>query len=247
MKKFPKILGVCGGLLMTLTACGDQGGDQRPHTHSYTSENISWDWADDFSSVTATATCSGCDETLTATVEGEDIESIVTASPSCTSTGTREYSATVMFGGEQFTDTAEQILQQTEHSYGELIQEKPATCTTDGTRAHYQCAFCDEKFVFEGGAYVEKTDAELTIPAKGHSYGTLVLAKDAGCETNGNYAYYHCSDCGKYFNEDKVEKTLEQLKKMIEGKDRILYAYDKMMMGLSDEALEICNKYMKLY
>lgn len=41
-----------------------------------------------------------------------------------------------------------------------------------------------------------------------------------------------------------AKKTLETLNKMISSKDQILYAYDKMMMGCSDEALDVCNKYL---
>ena len=45
-------------------------------------------------------------------------------------------------------------------------------------------------------------------------------------------------------DKKQAQKTLDQLNKMISSKDQILYAYDKMMMGLSDEALEVCNKYL---
>jgi len=41
-----------------------------------------------------------------------------------------------------------------------------------------------------------------------------------------------------------AKKTLETLNKMISSKDQVMYAYDKMMMGCSDEALEVCNKYL---
>lgn len=41
-----------------------------------------------------------------------------------------------------------------------------------------------------------------------------------------------------------AEKTLEKLNKMLSSKDQILYAYDKMMMGCSDEAIDTINKYL---
>lgn len=41
-----------------------------------------------------------------------------------------------------------------------------------------------------------------------------------------------------------AEKTLAKLNKMLSSKDQILYAYDKMMMGCSDDAIEAINKYL---
>lgn len=42
----------------------------------------------------------------------------------------------------------------------------------------------------------------------------------------------------------KAKKTLVSINSMLESKDRIMYAYDKMMMGCADEALDIMNKYI---
>lgn len=41
-----------------------------------------------------------------------------------------------------------------------------------------------------------------------------------------------------------AEKTLAKLNKMLSSKDQILYAYDKMMMGCSDDAIEAINKFL---
>ena len=49
------------------------------------------------------------------------------------------------------------------HNYGELIAEVPATCTADGTAAHYECSKCHKLFVKDGDKYVEKTEADLKI------------------------------------------------------------------------------------
>ncbi len=42
----------------------------------------------------------------------------------------------------------------------------------------------------------------------------------------------------------QAEKTLENFNKMLDSKDQILYAYDKMMMGCADEAITAINKYL---
>lgn len=49
------------------------------------------------------------------------------------------------------------------------VAEKPATCTEDGTKAHYQCS-CDKLFE-DADANVEITNPDsIVIPAKGHDY-----------------------------------------------------------------------------
>ena len=42
----------------------------------------------------------------------------------------------------------------------------------------------------------------------------------------------------------EAQKSLEKINRMLESKDQVLYAYDKMMMGCSDEAIDIINKYL---
>ena len=41
-----------------------------------------------------------------------------------------------------------------------------------------------------------------------------------------------------------AQKTLKDIEKMLATKDEIMYAYDKMMMGCPDDALEAMNKYI---
>lgn len=41
-----------------------------------------------------------------------------------------------------------------------------------------------------------------------------------------------------------AQKTLKDIEKMLSSKDEIMYAYDKMMMGCPDDALEAMNKYI---
>ncbi len=42
-----------------------------------------------------------------------------------------------------------------------------------------------------------------------------------------------------------AEKSLSKMEEMISSNDQIIYAYDKVMMGLSDEAIEVINTYLK--
>ncbi|MCQ2412331.1 MAG: tetratricopeptide repeat protein [Sphaerochaetaceae bacterium] len=41
-----------------------------------------------------------------------------------------------------------------------------------------------------------------------------------------------------------AQGTLDSINKMLSSKDQIMYAYDKMMMGCADEAVDVINKYL---
>ena len=44
-----------------------------------------------------------------------------------------------------------------------------------------------------------------------HNYGLLIAKKNATCSATGMMAHYQCSLCHKYFDEDRIEKTLAEL------------------------------------
>lgn len=50
--------------------------------------------------------------------------------------------------------------------------------------------------------------------------------------------------CTDEKEKTKAKKNLDKLNKMLSSKDQVMYAYDKMMMGCSDEAVDIINKYL---
>ncbi len=83
-----------------------------------------------------------------------------------------------------------------QHVYGKLIAEQPATCESEGVKAHYNCIRCGKNFDENKNEL-----ASLVIPMVPHDYGTLVAATPAGCDTDGNYAHYKCSICEGYFDE----------------------------------------------
>ena len=74
-----------------------------------------------------------------------------------------------MIGGTTTTDIT--IILNHEHTY-DPVEGKAVSCTEDGMKAHFKCPECGKLFVLENDKYVEKTAAELTIPATGHKWGT---------------------------------------------------------------------------
>ncbi len=78
------------------------------------------------------------------------------------------------------------------------MEKVDATCTTDGTKAHYTCE-CGKKFS-DATASVEITDdSTLVIPA-GHGYGSWEVVIAATCFAKG-VEKRTCSDCGKAYGE----------------------------------------------
>ncbi len=99
------------------------------------------------------------------------------------------------------------------HNYGTEIAEDPATCTENGTAAHYQCALCNKLFTEENGVYTEVTAEDLVIAAT-HNYGTEIAEDPATCTENGTAAHYACSACGKLFTKENdvyTEVTADDL------------------------------------
>ena len=63
----------------------------------------------------------------------------------------------------------------------------------------------------ENDNYLAGADVTVTV-AISHNLGTLNEETPATCIDDGMKAHYYCSDCGKYFDEDKNETTEEALK-----------------------------------
>ena len=76
-----------------------------------------------------------------------------------------------------------------------------ATCTTAGSKAHYTCSACGKLFADEH-AMIEITEADIRIPALGHSYGESVVIAPT-CESNG-YTAQTCGVCGYVYTDNET-------------------------------------------
>ena len=78
------------------------------------------------------------------------------------------------------------------HKRGNYHEKVEATCTSDGTKAYYDCANgCDAKL----DAYASEI-SDITIPAKGHTEVTDP-AVEATCTKSGKTEGSHCTVCGE--------------------------------------------------
>ena len=63
-------------------------------------------------------------------------------------------------------ETERETIKATGHSYGAFLPEIAATCTTDGTKGHYECSVCHKNFDGE-----KRETNDLTIAKTDHAYG----------------------------------------------------------------------------
>lgn len=88
-----------------------------------------------------------------------------------------------------------------------------ATEEAEGVKAHYVCSECNKLFSDAAGT-IEVTAADLVIPKLDHQH-TLKFkpGKKATTTADGWKSYFYCTECGKYFNNNKgeMELTWEQI------------------------------------
>ena len=86
---------------------------------------------------------------------------------------------------------------------------------TDNKRPSYQKSSYGYDYIMYGGriarikAYTKLRDTKTDCTT--HDYGNLIPTIPATCMSTGTEAHYICSKCGKYFDRNKLETTLEEL------------------------------------
>ena len=177
--------------------------------HKY---EVTWSWAADYSSATATFTCANCD----------DIHDVLNAD--VTTNGKGVYVGTVTYLGVLYVDI------QTENHNFRLDGWTWADDYSNAT-ANFTCTICGDTLAvnvtstsvtmdatcFEQGKVVytvtltldgvRYTDTkEATFGEAKHEL-THVVAQGATCTVDGNIEYWYCAVCGKYYAD--AAATLE--------------------------------------
>lgn len=97
------------------------------------------------------------------------------------------------------------------HDWKYSVTAVGATCRSEGVVAHDWCPQCGRREI--GGT--EVTADDTTIAMTDHNYGDLQAAVESTCEKQGHDAYYQCSSCEKYFDENKTEIDGVPLKELV--------------------------------
>jgi len=84
--------------------------------------------------------------------------------------------------------------------------------------------------------YPEYAPAYSEVSAFHMRHGSIEDARD--------YLEKFCSLTDSPKAKSDAQKSLDKMNKMLSSKDQIMYAYDKVMMGCSDEAIDVINKYL---
>ena len=119
-------------------------------------------------------------------------------------------SACKKFFDESKNETTEEALTISAtgvHTFGTLIEEKPATCIDGGMKAHYKCTVCGKFFDADKNETTEEALKTPISPYYGHSFGRWVEEQYATCQAPGRKGYRHCSICNKNYDASNTEIT----------------------------------------
>lgn len=112
---------------------------------------------------------------------------------------------------QEITDPSWKTIPKIQH---QLLKtdEKPATCTENGTKAYWTCSVCKKMFSDEKGT--QEIERPETISALGHTL-TKTDYKAATRTEEGNIAYWHCSVCDKYFADEACTNEITKAQTVI--------------------------------
>ena len=83
------------------------------------------------------------------------------------------------------------------------------TCVAGGNTAYWHCGGCN-KYFSDAQCRNQIAQDSWVLPATGVHEPTAVAAKDPACMEEGNTAYWHCGDCGKYFSDAQCQNEIEK-------------------------------------
>ncbi len=146
-----------------------------------------WEWADDYSTATATFVCENNEEHVEV-VEAEITEE--TTDPTCTEAGETVYTATVTGpDGKEYTDEQTETIDALGHTEGEAVKENEVepTCTEAGSYDMVvYCEVCGEELSRE----------TVTVDPLGHEWGEWVVTTEPTCTEEGEETRT-CERCGE--------------------------------------------------
>ncbi|MEE1320418.1 MAG: InlB B-repeat-containing protein, partial [Acutalibacteraceae bacterium] len=188
----------------TCSVCGATEGTALDHEYTYTpAEAGKHTVGCENCTYTATEACADADgdnnclcDKCSYEFEHKWDEGVEDPESDCENEGTMTYTCTEC--GKTRTET----VGPDGHKYGDLIEKVPATCTEDGTVAHYQCSVCNKYFDAD-----KNVITTIVIPALNHDYASeFTIDTEATCENKGSKSK-HCSRCGAKTEVTEIPAT----------------------------------------
>ncbi|MBO6280675.1 MAG: leucine-rich repeat domain-containing protein [Bacilli bacterium] len=203
-----------------LAGCGNQ------HTHEW--GDVSYTWAEDNSTCTATRVCKG-DESHVET-ETVDTTSVVVTEATCEENGLKRYTADFKTNEAFLDQTKDVTLEALGHDYqfvefvweGFFAAKAKYVCSHDDSHVELHDAqvadllvnpaTCEEEGLRTWTAtYGDHSETKnQTIEALGHTM-VHVDAKQATCEEDGNIEHWHCTVCEKNYEDELGTKPLNNV------------------------------------
>ena len=81
------------------------------------------------------------------------------------------------------------------HNFGRWVEEKYATCQTQGRKGYKHCSICNKDY---DASNTVITDFVIPVNPDGHELGDLVAEVPATCKDTGVKAHRDCRLCGKH-------------------------------------------------
>ncbi len=119
----------------------------------------------------------------------------------CKDKGTMTYTCTASGCGATYTEEVE----LRDHTYGQWIDEKPATCIASGTKGHYECTVCGKYFDEE---YNVLDDLTIGTDSNNHKNTESKAQQDPTCTQIGYTAGVYCNDCQIWISGHEEIKAL---------------------------------------
>ena len=117
-----------------------------------------------------------------------------------------------------------------------LVGEKDATCTADGNSAYFVCLGCGKWFE-DGDGEIEITDKSSVVRAKGHKL-TAVEEVQSTCTEDGNKAYYICSACDEWFEDETCENKISDKSSVVLEKGHKLNLIEEKQATCTEDGNE---------
>ncbi|MBR3956079.1 MAG: InlB B-repeat-containing protein [Clostridia bacterium] len=113
----------------------------------------------------------------------------------CENAGTMTYTCTAEGCGATYTET----VNPDGHSFGNWVDEVPATCIMEGTKGHYECSVCHKYFDKDKTTVI--SDLKLEKDTANHTKLVKTDAVAATCTVAGNIDYWTCEGCKKIYSD----------------------------------------------